>query len=418
MRKKLSLILCIAMIVSLMPATSVFAAKKVKSKSVSVAPKAMTLAVGDIAQLSAKMKPSNTTDKLKWSSSNKKVAAVSSKGVVQGVSEGTATITVKTTSKKTAKCVVTVKDYATDAEVRASLKEEFMKKDELQVYLDQNYYRKEEIDKKIKGASTDGFATKDELQALSQNTYTKSEVDSQISASEAASKDYVASEESIAAIREKLKDIFATNDSVLSLIKQNAYTKSEVDSKLAEISTDGFATKDELQALSQNTYTKSEIDEIISAITANGSGANSDWADGTSLTCLNESSLPLTKVYNRDVKGKNYSVTVTINNITCKKYRVMDYVDGYDQFVPYRYDIEVSYVMEGYDELREALYSAYSGADDEFDMVNTNAIIRAIGNGSIDLGTKLESGKTSETISEYVDIDCDAFYITSYIFEG
>ena len=31
--------------------------------------------------------------------------------------------------------------------------------DELQVYLDQNYYRKEEIDKKIKGASTDGFAT-------------------------------------------------------------------------------------------------------------------------------------------------------------------------------------------------------------------------------------------------------------------
>ena len=55
------------------------------------------------------MSPSNTTDTLKWSSSNTKVAKVSSTGVVTAVEKGTATITVKTTSGKTATCKVTVK---------------------------------------------------------------------------------------------------------------------------------------------------------------------------------------------------------------------------------------------------------------------------------------------------------------------
>ena len=100
MRKKLSFILCIALILCMIPTTSAFAAKKVKSKSVSVAPKSMTLMVGDVAQLNATMKPAKSTDKLTWTSSNKDVATVSKKGVVQAVSAGTATITVKTSSKK------------------------------------------------------------------------------------------------------------------------------------------------------------------------------------------------------------------------------------------------------------------------------------------------------------------------------
>ena len=99
----------LALIICLLPMSSALAKKNVKSKSVSVAPKSMTLAVGDIAQLNATMKPSNSTDKLTWTTSDKSVATVTSKGVVKGVSEGNATITVKTSSKKTATCSVAVK---------------------------------------------------------------------------------------------------------------------------------------------------------------------------------------------------------------------------------------------------------------------------------------------------------------------
>lgn len=159
MKKKLSVVLCITLIISLVPMTSAFAAKKIKTKSVSVAPKAMTLAVGDVAQLTASKSPTKSTDKLTWTSSDKSVATVSGKGLVSGVAPGTAKITVKTTSKKTATCVVTVKQYITADEVSDSI-----------------------IDKvidKIKGL----FATKDDVtDAIKQNTYTKSEIDAKISA--------------------------------------------------------------------------------------------------------------------------------------------------------------------------------------------------------------------------------------------
>jgi len=158
MKRKISVVLCISLILCMLPATSVFAAKTIKAKSVSLAPKAMTLAVGDIAQLNAVKNPSNSTDKLTWTSSNKAVATVSSKGVVQGVSEGTATIKVMTTSKKIAQCKVTVKKYVTDAELRKTIKEElsaeFMKKDDLQAYLEQNIYTKDEVDAKIASATS------------------------------------------------------------------------------------------------------------------------------------------------------------------------------------------------------------------------------------------------------------------------
>lgn len=59
--------------------------------------------------LKASVTPKNTTDSKKWSSSDEKVAKVSSKGVVTAVGKGTATITVKTTSGKRATCKITVK---------------------------------------------------------------------------------------------------------------------------------------------------------------------------------------------------------------------------------------------------------------------------------------------------------------------
>lgn len=55
------------------------------------------------------LKLSGTTKKPQWSTSNKKVATVSSKGVVKGISPGTATITAKVSSKKYT-CKVTVKE--------------------------------------------------------------------------------------------------------------------------------------------------------------------------------------------------------------------------------------------------------------------------------------------------------------------
>lgn len=55
------------------------------------------------------MTPSSSTDKLTWTSSNKKVATVDKNGKVKALKKGTATITVKTASGKKAACKITVK---------------------------------------------------------------------------------------------------------------------------------------------------------------------------------------------------------------------------------------------------------------------------------------------------------------------
>lgn len=107
-------------------AASATAAKKIKSKSVSLSTEAVTLAKGDIVSLTAAMSPKNSTDSLTWTSSNKKVAKVSKTGVVTAVAEGTATITVKTSSKKKASCKITVKEYLTKEESDLLTRQEIM----------------------------------------------------------------------------------------------------------------------------------------------------------------------------------------------------------------------------------------------------------------------------------------------------
>ena len=77
-------------------------------KKVSLGVKKLTLGVKETAQL----EPTITKGSLAtftWSTSKKKVATVSKKGVVKGKKKGTATITVKTQNGKKAKVVVTVK---------------------------------------------------------------------------------------------------------------------------------------------------------------------------------------------------------------------------------------------------------------------------------------------------------------------
>ncbi len=107
----------IALIICALPTAYNFAANTVNAKSVSIAPKEVTLAVGDVAQLTASVKPEKASGKLEWTSTDKKVASVSGRGLVTGRSEGTATITVRTPNKKKAKCKVTVRKYAEKSEV-------------------------------------------------------------------------------------------------------------------------------------------------------------------------------------------------------------------------------------------------------------------------------------------------------------
>ncbi len=74
-----------------------------------------TLTVGQTMTLKATASPSSASKKtMKWSTSNKNIATVTSKGVVKGVKAGTAVITAAATdgSKKKASCKVTVKAAA------------------------------------------------------------------------------------------------------------------------------------------------------------------------------------------------------------------------------------------------------------------------------------------------------------------
>lgn len=75
------------------------------AKTPKLSKKSVTLTVGSKVTLKVK----NASGKITWSSSNKKVAPVSSKGVVTAKKAGKATITAKTTKGKKLTCKVTVK---------------------------------------------------------------------------------------------------------------------------------------------------------------------------------------------------------------------------------------------------------------------------------------------------------------------
>lgn len=85
--------------------------KKAAVKKVTLNAKKATLALGAKKTLKAKVSPTkNVCTKVVWTSSNKKVATVTSKGSVKGVGEGVAKITAKAVdgSGKKATCTVTV----------------------------------------------------------------------------------------------------------------------------------------------------------------------------------------------------------------------------------------------------------------------------------------------------------------------
>ncbi|MDO4343892.1 MAG: Ig-like domain-containing protein [Eubacteriales bacterium] len=79
--------------------------------SVTLSKKTLTMNQGNSVAISAVTKPTTANNrKVKWSSSNKKVATVTAKGLIKAVGKGTATITAKAAdgSGKKATCKVTV----------------------------------------------------------------------------------------------------------------------------------------------------------------------------------------------------------------------------------------------------------------------------------------------------------------------
>lgn len=80
----------------------------VKTTNLSGVPAAKNVSKGKSFKIKAIATPKNTDEKITFKSSNKKVATVTSKGVVKGLKKGAATITVQSGSKKMT-CKVTVK---------------------------------------------------------------------------------------------------------------------------------------------------------------------------------------------------------------------------------------------------------------------------------------------------------------------
>ena len=82
--------------------------KKPLPSSVSVRPSSLDLIVGDQTYLTATVYPSNSSQKVTWTSSNPAVATVSTYGRVTAIGAGRCTITAKTSNNYTAKCAVEV----------------------------------------------------------------------------------------------------------------------------------------------------------------------------------------------------------------------------------------------------------------------------------------------------------------------
>ena len=71
----------------------------IKTTKISGLKKSITIKKGAKTTLKPKLTPSNSTQKITYVSSNKKIATVSSKGVVVGKGKGKAKITVKSGTK-------------------------------------------------------------------------------------------------------------------------------------------------------------------------------------------------------------------------------------------------------------------------------------------------------------------------------
>lgn len=91
-----------------------FKTKPISVTGVTITPKTVSVEVGSTTKLSSSVAPSTATNKdVDYSSSDENIATVTTNGTVEGVTEGEATITVKTQDgSKTDKSVITVNAVA------------------------------------------------------------------------------------------------------------------------------------------------------------------------------------------------------------------------------------------------------------------------------------------------------------------
>lgn len=108
MKKIISLIVTLVLCLSLFSSSAYAATLKLDKTS-------LTLNEGSSYRLSV-----NTTSAVKWTTSDKNIATVSSKGTVKAIKEGSATITA-TVSKKKLTCKVKVKDVLTNEEAAQNI---------------------------------------------------------------------------------------------------------------------------------------------------------------------------------------------------------------------------------------------------------------------------------------------------------
>lgn len=102
------------------PVTSLAAKRSVGVKSINLSKTSITLTVKGTYTLKATINPSNASNKtVKWSSSDAKIASVSSSGKVTAVKAGSCTITAKSSNNKTAKCSVKVNAPVTVSSIKA-----------------------------------------------------------------------------------------------------------------------------------------------------------------------------------------------------------------------------------------------------------------------------------------------------------
>ena len=149
------------------------ATPKIKSTSIKMNISRITLTIGDIATLTGIMKPANSTDKLTWSSADKSIATINSYGVVTAKAEGTTTISVKTSSRKTASCTITVKQVLSKQETEELIASSIADDETISKLIKENSLSEDDVKKLIADSkpNTDNWTDGATLSLISTQKY-------------------------------------------------------------------------------------------------------------------------------------------------------------------------------------------------------------------------------------------------------
>lgn len=343
LKQVLSLLMVLTCALSLLHYNSTSAAGKIKSTAVEVSATAVTLGIGDIASLTAKMTPTNSTDSMTWSSSSKKVATVTANGVVTAVKAGTATITVKTSSRKKATCKITVKEYLTKAEAINLIASNTLSQDDVLQMIQDYSLSREEIVALIQENSV-SLSEETIIQLVKDNSLTEEDVLTLITNHSLSEKKVQAMIDASVISKEEIQNIVQENtlseEDVLGLIQENTLSQDSV----LKIIQDNTLNQDSvLKMIQDNTLSAEDVQTMIDTATT-----KEDFEDGVVLplvTCDSDQhsplTLPLTKEHmyiSHEGSEKEHWADVTLTHVKVQKY----HNDSFHH--PFKYKIE----LDGY----------------------------------------------------------------------